>query len=62
MLPKFDRFTTGHFKVWLGNNVPKSQRADTKRKILGLLSLDAGLLEGRSWPELLELVERSGVL
>ena len=54
-----DHFTKQHFQAWLTANVPPGHKQEAKRKILALLSIDPGLLEGRSWPELLRLAENS---
>lgn len=58
--PNFDRATRQHFAAWLRQNVPAGRKAVTRKAILDLLAIDPGLLEGRSWPEILALADSQG--
>ncbi len=59
MRTAFDYFTRRHFTAWLKQFVPARDRGGVRRGIVALLAIDPGLLEGRSWPELRALAERS---
>lgn len=54
-----DLHTRQHLAAWIKNTVRAGDRARIRRMIVNLLSRAPYLLEGRSWPEILNIAENA---
>ena len=54
-----DLHTRQHLAAWIKSSVRAGDRVRTRRMIVNLLERAPYLLEGRSWPEILEIAERA---
>lgn len=54
-----DLHTRQHLAAWIKNTVRGGERVRVRRMIVNLLERAPYLLEGRSWPELLDIAERA---
>lgn len=54
-----DLHTRKHLAAWIVANIGRGDRIRIRRMIVNLLKRAPYLLEGRSWPEILDIAERA---